>query len=193
MLYFLFVQYIEISYRNSIDSWEFFIDNIKYTILYSNINKKGNYYTIEYSPEPGISIGERKGIAIIRNDTIYFTETDSTMYFIYNSYLYNYKETDKIKIIDSNTFLFDGGVSLNDVQKILDIKIEEDEVDTLAGYLVKLLDRIPKEGEKPIVETEKVTYKVEKVAGLYDTENKKHQAGSIYNSNRNISNINYNG
>jgi len=75
------------------------------------------------------------------------------------------KETDKIKIIDSNTFLFDGGVSLNDVQKILDIKIEEDEVDTLAGYLVKLLDRIPKEGEKPIVETEKVTYKVEKVAG----------------------------
>ena len=75
------------------------------------------------------------------------------------------KETDKIKIIDSNTFLFDGGVSLNDVQKILDIKIEEDEVDTLAGYLVKLLDRIPKEGEKPTVETEKVTYKVEKVAG----------------------------
>lgn len=75
-----------------------FIDNIKYTILYSNINKKGNYYTIEYSPEPGISIGERKGIAIIRNDTIYFTETDSTMYFIYNSYLYNYKETDKIKV-----------------------------------------------------------------------------------------------
>ena len=75
------------------------------------------------------------------------------------------KETDKIKIIDSNTFLFDGGVSLNDIQKILDIKIEEDEVDTLAGYLVKLLDRIPKEGEKPTVETEKVTYKVEKVAG----------------------------
>lgn len=98
LLYFLFVQYIEISYRNSIDSWEFFIDNIKYTILYSNINKKGNYYTIEYSPEPSISIGERKGIAIIRNDTIYFTETDSTMYFIYNSYLYNYKETDKIKV-----------------------------------------------------------------------------------------------
>ena len=29
LLYFLFVQYIEISYRNSIDSWEFFIDNIK--------------------------------------------------------------------------------------------------------------------------------------------------------------------
>lgn len=43
-------------------------------------------------------LAERKGIAIIRNDTIYFTETDSTMYFIYNSYLYNYKETDKIKV-----------------------------------------------------------------------------------------------
>ncbi len=98
LLYFLFVQYIEISYRNNIDSWEFFIDNTKYTISYPCINKEGNYYTIEYNPEPSISIGERKGIAIIRNDTIFFTETDSTMYFIYNSYLYKYKEIDKIKV-----------------------------------------------------------------------------------------------
>ena len=61
LLYFLFVQYIEISYRNSIDSWEFFIDNIKYTILYSNImrdllgvcqyadssQRRGDHYCVE--------------------------------------------------------------------------------------------------------------------------------------------------
>jgi len=45
----------------------------------------------------------------------------------------------------------------------LDLEIDEEDVDTLAGYLVKQLDRIPKDGEKPVVETDKVTYKVEKV------------------------------
>ena len=36
-------------------------------------------------------------------------------------------------------------------------------MDTLGGYLIKQLDRIPKDGEKPVIETEKVTYKIEKV------------------------------
>lgn len=73
------------------------------------------------------------------------------------------KETDKFKKIDNNTFLFDASIALYDVEKILDIEIEEDDVDTLAGYLIKKLDRIPKNGEKPIVETEKVIYKIENV------------------------------
>ena len=73
------------------------------------------------------------------------------------------KETDKFKKIDNNTFLFDASIALYDVEKFLDIDIDEDDVDTLGGYLIKKLDRIPKDGEKPIVETEKVTYKIEKV------------------------------
>ncbi len=73
------------------------------------------------------------------------------------------KETDKFKKIDNNTFLFDASIALYDVEKFLDIKIDEEDVDTLGGYLIKKLDRIPKDGEKPIVETEKVTYKIEKV------------------------------
>ena len=73
------------------------------------------------------------------------------------------KETDKFKKIDNNTFLFDASIALYDVEKFLDIEIDEEDVDTLCGYLIKKLDRIPKDGEKPIVETEKVTYKIEKV------------------------------
>ena len=73
------------------------------------------------------------------------------------------KETDKFKKIDNNTFLFDASIALYDVEKFLDIDIDEEAVDTLGGYLIKKLDRIPKDGEKPIVETEKVTYKIEKV------------------------------
>ena len=73
------------------------------------------------------------------------------------------KETDKFKKIDNNTFLFDASIALYDVEKFLDIEIDEEDVDTLGGYLIKKLDRIPKDGEKPVVETEKVTYKIEKV------------------------------
>lgn len=73
------------------------------------------------------------------------------------------KETDKFKKIDNNTFLFDASIALYDIEKFLDIDIDEEDVDTLGGYLIKKLDRIPKDGEKPIVETEKVTYKIEKV------------------------------
>ena len=73
------------------------------------------------------------------------------------------KETDKFKKIDNNTFLFDASIALYDVEKFLDIDIDEEDLDTLGGYLIKKLDRIPKDGEKPIVETEKVTYKIEKV------------------------------
>ena len=70
------------------------------------------------------------------------------------------KETDKFKKIDNNTFLIDASVALYDVEKFLDIDIEDDDVDTLGGYLIKKLDRIPKDGEKPVVETEKITYKM---------------------------------
>ena len=73
------------------------------------------------------------------------------------------KETAKYKEIDGNTYVFDGSIALYDVEKVLGIEIAEEEVDTLAGYLLKILDRIPKDNEKPVIETEKVTYKVERV------------------------------
>ena len=43
------------------------------------------------------------------------------------------------------------------------IEIEEGEYDTLAGYLIEQLGKIPKENEKPVVETKDATYKIEKV------------------------------
>ena len=47
------------------------------------------------------------------------------------------KETDKFKKIDNNTFLFDASIALYDVEKFLDIDIDEEDVDTLGGYLIK--------------------------------------------------------
>ena len=54
-------------------------------------------------------------------------------------------------------------MSTYDLEKFLDTKIPEGDYDTLSGYLLELLGRIPNEKEKPVVETETVVYKIEKV------------------------------
>ena len=116
------------------------------------------------------------------------------------------------KDIDKNNFVFPSSVELK--LKLKDLL--EDTVDDKfyltengIGRLIKKNNKLLKDCQNPNISSCLVagyhkmsgnqnqyiaeSNKVEKVAGLYDTENKKHQAGSIYNSNRNISNINYNG
>lgn len=64
--------------------------------------------------------------------------------------------------IDDNTFRISGSVSIFDLRKILEIEdIPEGDYDTLSGYLIELLGRIPEDDEMPEIETDKVTYKIE--------------------------------
>ena len=63
--------------------------------------------------------------------------------------------------IDENTYMIDGSVSIFDLRKILNVDIPEGDYDTLSGYLIELLGRIPQDNEKPIIETKRVTYKIE--------------------------------
>ena len=63
--------------------------------------------------------------------------------------------------IDDNTYMINGSVSIFDLRKILGVSIPEGDYDTLSGYLIELLGRIPSDDEKPEIETEKVTYKIE--------------------------------
>ena len=67
------------------------------------------------------------------------------------------------KQIDENTYLFNGGVSIDDVQKVLNIKIPDGEYDTISGYLINELGRIPEEHENIEVDTKDVLYTIEKV------------------------------
>jgi len=71
-------------------------------------------------------------------------------------------EEEWVKKIDENTFVLDGNVSIHDLEKILEIDIPEGDYDTLSGYLIEELGRIPKDKERPLIETEKITYKIEK-------------------------------
>ena len=63
--------------------------------------------------------------------------------------------------IDDSTYMINGNVSIYDLKKILQVNIPEGEYDTLSGYLIELLGRIPLDDEKPVIETPKVTYKIE--------------------------------
>ena len=76
-----------------------------------------------------------------------------------------FDEYDKIEEeytkIDENTYILSGGMTIYDVNKLLEAKIPEGDYDTIAGYLQEKLGRIPKDGEKPTIDTEMVTYKVE--------------------------------
>lgn len=74
-----------------------------------------------------------------------------------------YDEVEKlIEKIDDNTFIFSGNMAIYDIEDILDIEIKEGDYDTISGYLVEQLGRIPTEKDKGIViETEEVVYKIE--------------------------------
>lgn len=74
---------------------------------------------------------------------------------------YDEIENDYTKI-DDNTFIINGNVSINDLKKILQLDLPEGDYETLSGYLINLLGRLPKENETPIIETKQVNYKIEK-------------------------------
>ena len=69
----------------------------------------------------------------------------------------------KIDRINSKTYICKGSIHLHEVENLLGIKIEEGDYDTLSGFMIDRLGRIPDDGEKCSVETEDVYYKIEKV------------------------------
>ena len=77
---------------------------------------------------------------------------------IYDEYDKEEKEYEKI---DENTYMLAGSLPIYDVNKLLDAEIPEGDYDTISGFLQEELGRIPEDEEKPVIETKKVTYKIE--------------------------------
>lgn len=74
-----------------------------------------------------------------------------------------YDETEfEYEKIDENTFRFDGTISVYSVNKIMQIELPEGDYDTLSGFILNQIERIPDEGELPTVETDQAVFKVEK-------------------------------
>ncbi len=74
------------------------------------------------------------------------------------------EEKYKYEKVGKNIFMLAGDIPIYEARDILKIELEEGDYDTLSGYLIHKLGRIPGEKEKCIIETENAIYKIEKVA-----------------------------
>ena len=72
-------------------------------------------------------------------------------------------EDEEISQVSENTFTIDGTTSIYEVSDLLDIEIPEGDYDTLAGYIVSTLGRIPTEEEHPTVRLGDFEFTVEQV------------------------------
>ena len=136
-----------IKLKNIIREAYFVPENKKLNELFKELQKNKNQMAIvvdEYGGTAGIATMEDILEEIVGN---IFDEYDDV-------------ENDFEKI-DENTYRISGSVSMYDLEKILDLKFEDGDYDTLSGYLIDLMGRIPEDEETPVIETERVTYKIE--------------------------------
>lgn len=71
------------------------------------------------------------------------------------------EEKESYKMINDNTFVLNGSMAIYDVENLLDIKIDDGNYDTISGYLIDKLGRIPSSKEKDLtIEDSKISYKV---------------------------------
>jgi putative hemolysin len=75
---------------------------------------------------------------------------------------YDEEERDFDKL-DDNTFIINGTASLDAVQEFLQVKLPIKDYETLSGFIIGQLGRIPEKDDKPIIEFEGLVFKVEEV------------------------------
>ena len=73
------------------------------------------------------------------------------------------EEDPDIKKIDDNTFILSGTLTSYEIKKLFNVEIPEGDYETLSGYLLDRLGRIPDENEHPVIEDDNLTYKVEEM------------------------------
>ena len=72
-------------------------------------------------------------------------------------------EEEEIRRINDNTFTVDGTTLLYEIENLTGIKIPSGDYDTISGYIVDKLGKIPKKGEHESVEVGKVKFTVQEV------------------------------
>lgn len=73
------------------------------------------------------------------------------------------KREESIKILSDNTFLVDGVTTLEEINEKLDLDITSEDVDTINGYLINKLGKIPISEEEKIIEEDNITFKIQEV------------------------------
>lgn len=160
-------------YQDSIDN-VIGIINIKDLILYrsgENFNirdyLRDAFYTYEYKKLSELMAEMRKDSV---NITIVLDEYGAAVGLITIEDLleeivgeirdeYDYDEVDAFTEVAPGEYIVDGQIKLDDVNDMLGLSLASEDYDSLGGYIIGFLDRLPATGDK--VETDKVTLVVD--------------------------------
>ena len=152
------------------------IINIKDLIFYDNTTEfkvtnylRDVYYTYEYKKLSELMSEMRKDSV---NITIVLDEYGAAVGLITIEDLleeivgdirdeYDYDEEDNLKEVAPNEYIVDGQTKLDDVNDVLNLSLVSEDYDSIAGYIIGSLDRLPKEGDT--VENENVTLVVDQM------------------------------
>ncbi len=72
-------------------------------------------------------------------------------------------EEQQIQVLPEGEYLISGDTTLSDLESILGIDLPDEDYDTIAGFTIQLLDRIPEKGETPEVQFKNICIRVEQV------------------------------
>lgn len=72
-------------------------------------------------------------------------------------------ETEEISRVSENVFTVEGSTAIDEISELIEDEIPEGDYDTIAGFLVEQLGRIPQQGEHPIVEFGRATFTVQEI------------------------------
>ena len=72
-------------------------------------------------------------------------------------------EQDEIEQVDEKTYQVDGTINLKELEELLDIEFQEGEYDTIAGFLMDQLGRIPGDDESPEITYQNYRFTINEV------------------------------
>ncbi|NFG42695.1 HlyC/CorC family transporter [Clostridium botulinum] len=68
-----------------------------------------------------------------------------------------------IQKIDSNTFIVNGLMPIDDLNDYLHIQLVSDECDTISGFLINIMGKIPNNIEEKVIKYENIIFKIESI------------------------------
>ena len=79
-------------------------------------------------------------------------------------------EEEEIRRLSDGRFTVDGSTSIEDVEELTGVELSDDDSETIAGFLLGRLGRIPSEGEHPSIEAEGLRFTAARTDGRRVTE-----------------------
>ncbi len=72
-------------------------------------------------------------------------------------------EEKEIEKLDESTYIIDGSAELEEVEEVLGTELKIDRYETMSGFIIGQLGRIPKKDENPVIEYKNLVFKVMEV------------------------------